>query len=311
MQYRANYAYAADQMPLVGNRNRSRLASGVSSESLRGGGSEKPRRRSHRPRGCRGGSNRRKNNNVEKNKRNNTSGPKNGNNENNRELCNKKMMPLTNRINTTKSIPKIDVKISSRHPPSIKTGDLDISRDDNLSFSLTTASDTDFASSSKDNSDSYHLNNDSYDFPSTQPTSSDSSSDPAIERRVLPFVQASPCFPNTCDGSHILPPLPFNAFDTEPIPSGPNPYALKLTSTQHHKKVGQESISVGSDPLASNGVASFPSQQNTIFHPTGPQNHNKHECSYRAERLAKQRQSVVGGSLFATSPRSFLMGLKK
>jgi hypothetical protein len=32
---------------------------------------------------------------------------------------------------------------------------------------------------------------------------------------------------------------------------------------------------------------------------------------YRAERLQKQRQDVEGGSLFVTSPRSFLMGFKK
>jgi len=32
---------------------------------------------------------------------------------------------------------------------------------------------------------------------------------------------------------------------------------------------------------------------------------------YRAERLEKQRQNVEGGSLFVTSPRSFLMGMKK
>ena len=52
-------------------------------------------------------------------------------------------------------------------------------------------------------------------------------------------------------------------------------------------------------------------QHQLPFETTENQFLHKHEHNYRAERLEKQRQTVVGGSLFVTSPRSFLMGLKK
>jgi hypothetical protein len=38
---------------------------------------------------------------------------------------------------------------------------------------------------------------------------------------------------------------------------------------------------------------------------------SRKDFEYRVERLEKQRQNVEGGSLFVTSPRSFLMGFNK
>ena len=88
MRYTANFSYPADQMPCLGNRNRSRTDSGTSSSSYSSSGSGKPpRRRSHRPRGCRGGSSRRSRNNSVDEK--NGSTQKNGNNSSQKYQRNK------------------------------------------------------------------------------------------------------------------------------------------------------------------------------------------------------------------------------
>ena len=81
MRYTANFSYPTDQMPCTSNRSRS--DSGTSGSSYSSSGSGKPpRRRSHRPRGCRGGSSRRSRNNSidEKNSQKNHSS--NGGNNN-------------------------------------------------------------------------------------------------------------------------------------------------------------------------------------------------------------------------------------
>ena len=93
----------------------------------------------------------------------------------------------------------------------------------------------------------------------------------------------------------ILPPLPPATFQNQPIPPrGPNPYALQPT-TQHnvYQQHQQHPYGMSFEPNIE--------KINTFIAP---------DFEYRAERLAKQRQSVVGGSLFSTSPRSFLMGKK-
>lgn len=120
----------------------------------------------------------------------------------------------------------------------------------------------------------------------------------------------------------ILPPLPSNALFHHPkqIPFGPNPYALKTS--------GSSSSSNSTTISSSNNIFTTPSSviERSVTRPSVTSvdttmnlpgilqrsNNNNHiEFDYRAQRLEKQRQNVVGGSLFVTSPRSFLMSCKK
>jgi hypothetical protein len=150
------------------------------------------------------------------------------------------------------------------------------------------------------------------------------------------FQQAQP-FPKNCDNGLILPPLPVQAFRTEPIPSGPNPYALKSATQQqqqphHQDKFYPQQPSMQRDsmympaparqqPLPQTATANHFFNNNHSHHHhqhhhnnnnnnNAPQNYGNQNYDYRAERLEKQRQTVVGGSLFVTSPRSFLLGLR-
>lgn len=141
----------------------------------------------------------------------------------------------------------------------------------------------------------------------------------------------------------ILPPLPAHAFEkSETILSGPNPYALILDVSINSSFPSKSNISPPSAlPLPSprmrqNESSAFPTKFGRILSPhnassvvvgirangLGQQsqefvvdnNNNNDKLNhngYRAERLEKQRQNVQGGSLFVTSPRSFLMGLNK
>jgi hypothetical protein len=123
----------------------------------------------------------------------------------------------------------------------------------------------------------------------------------------------------------ILPPLPSNALFHHPkqIPFGPNPYALK-TSGSSNSNSNSNSTTISS----SNNIFTTPSSViersvtrqsiisvvDTTMNLPGilqRSNNNHTEFDYRAQRLEKQRQNVVGGSLFVTSPRSFLMSCKK
>jgi hypothetical protein len=138
------------------------------------------------------------------------------------------------------------------------------------------------------------------------------------------------------DNGYILPPLPTNAFENDPIPSGPNPYALKLSThpegyySQHPAGAAQQQ-----PPLSSLSSRQQQQQDYGYIRPTMPNlqfqqqapslqmpysnHHNQQQqqqhpsaasYDYHTERLEKQRQNVEGGSLFVTSPRSFLMGRK-
>ena len=314
MRSTTNFSYPADQMPCMGNSNRSRLDSGTSgsSESSRGSGNGKPRKRSHRPRGCRGGSNRRRNNSAdEKNKRTNN-GSNHVNNENIPRLDNTTVL-LKNKNKAAKGkgkgkeTPKLEVSILSRQTPSLKGGPVDYGANNYQNYEMT-APITDYAfhsNTSTENLSSFYHNVNSFDIPGIQPSFSDSSSDTAFGNRVVPAMQASFAPPGLDRSGHILPPLAYNRVNEEAIPCGPNPYALKLTT--HDSFYPQQNVH-----------QSGPTQQQShyVCHP-GPQYNNdlrlghnqNHNYDYKAERLEKQRQTVVGGSLFVTSPRSFLMGL--
>jgi hypothetical protein len=200
-------------------------------------------------------------------------------------------------------------------------------------YSATTAPMTDYASSSNGSSydaNSYYHSNYSFEnIPNLQSSYSDSSTEGAtMDRRM--FQPAQP-FPNNRDNGLILPPLPAQAFRIEPIPSGPNPYALKsatqLQQQPHHQdnfypqqpNMQRDAMYMPAparqQPLPQNTTTHF--SYNNQQHPhnnnnnnNAPQNYGNHNYDYRAERLEKQRQHVVGGSLFATSPRSFLLGLR-
>ena len=111
----------------------------------------------------------------------------------------------------------------------------------------------------------------------------------------------------------ILPPLPSAAFQNQPIlPRGPNPYALQPTTQHNVYHHHQHPYEV---PFERKALKTSIEQDTIVDHNENPlhleQKVNQGPSfDYRAERLAKQRQSVEGGSLFCTSPRSFLMGKK-
>lgn len=338
MRYPDNLAYATgDPSMLTGIRgNRARLDSGTSasSESSRGSG-KPPRRRSHRPRGCRGGSNRRRNN-AESGKKNfsNKGGQNNNSNKGNLDGKSKPKTILTKLHKGNKSISK------ESEPFSFQTGRATMNSGYFTEFghpelqrgsSVTTIS-TDLSSSSA-----------SFDYAANRQRSfSDSSSevipDPAVMLRT---------------GDQILPPLPSRATRSEPTPCGPNPYALKLAN-HNNINVHSNSLNIHTNhklmggyetPVKDFSATFYPSHQHQQCHlenipnniinsgnnahnfatnghntrnmgpppPRRPSNlqlaiGNPTEDHYRAERLEIQRQTMVGGSLFATSPRSFLMG---
>jgi hypothetical protein len=205
-------------------------------------------------------------------------------------------------------------------------------------YSATTAPMTDYASSngSYDANSFYHSNSSFENIPNTQNSYSDSSTEGAMDRRM--FQPAQP-FPNNRDNGVILPPLPAQAFRTEPIPSGPNPYALKVATQQQqqqqpprhhqdnfypqHPSMQRDSMYMPAparqQPLPQTTTAThfFNNNNNSNNNHShnnnnnnAPQNYGNQNHDYRAERLEKQRQTVVGGSLFVTSPRSFLLGLR-
>lgn len=158
---------------------------------------------------------------------------------------------------------------------------------------------------------------------------------------------------NFGNNRQILPPLPPSEALYHPskqVPFGPNPYALKIsssaygngrtaTSTYSNSKFRQvgssNSVATSSLPLSmlersmSLATRSRPDPLSdtttirhnvpgSILHQKAPNDTNDDDniknilsFDYRAHRIEKQRQNVVGGSLFVTSPRSFLMSCKK
>jgi hypothetical protein len=339
-QYSAQHVYQqsgnAEQMIHASNRLRSESGSSESSRGSGSTGSRKFRRRSHRPRGCRGGSNRRRNNGGEGKKKvlqynlatdswsheafrgNNFS----YNNTNVPSRYSASFIPHDTHyqlqgIYSGYSNPPVDSSYSDFLPP-IGTYNSNHHIDEHLGHPAGNSFGT-------------------IDIPSLQTSFSDSSNE------ML----------GGYDDNQILPPMPTNAFEDEPpIPTGPNPYALNnSTSSKNmfnpnhmgHNAVRTTLVNVATavpPPVVLAGV-----EKRT--HRPGILEPLEHVCSnicqnikigeivtemgkdfalisldqsmgfdgdqdnnYRAQRLKKQRQNVEGGSLFVTSPRSFLMGVK-
>lgn len=322
----------ADQM--MYSSNRSRCESG-SSEGSRGSGSTgsgKSRRRSHRPRGCRGGSNRRRNNNnVGGEGKKRTSNNKyssvgnyhgNGATRGNKHSYN----------NMTSSNYEIGgVSQTSHYQLPCVYSDLSGSTLSTFPYSSYNSSDC-FGRSMVS---SY---GETMDHPVLQNSLSDSSNEIILGH----------------DDSQILPPMPRDAFQQQrPIPLGPNPYALNAAVSARSTSLPPINTGYNCTSTAlSNSAISLPSTASStasdpetrpagilqpLSHTRGHSRHNinvtemfaevpketafvsldksvvtipEEANDYRAERLEKQRQTVEGGSLFVTSPRSFLMGVK-
>jgi len=352
MNYTATFTYHSDVMPGVGS-NRSRIDSETSGSSESSRGSGKPRRRSHRPRGCRGGSNRRRNNSTDDkgNKRtnNNNNNNNSGNsasvvvNENSRKTDNvkppNKGTKQTHHQQQHVNNPLHNISILSKRTKHFYADSSNKFEQDNKAYSAnTTRTEYPLPAEAYDML-SFHNNN--FDYPVIQPSFSDSSSEGVPDPRV--FERPRPMARNM-DGSLILPPLPANAFYSEPVPSGPNPYALKTDSHEHFQHQQQQqhghyeprmysssfmpaNSHCGTNNMSTNTNNNSNSNGNNFIQP-----HQQHypnvmslrihtentvvapppmQQNYKAARLEKQRQNVVGGSLFATSPRSFLFGLSK
>ena len=105
--------------------------------------------------------------------------------------------------------------------------------------------------------------------------------------------------------NEILPPLPSIPIQPEPIHQGPNPYALS-SKHRHH--------STSMDAVHKNDVHNNSPTMKSQIAPNNKGNNNGNMNSYssedyRSQRIEKQRQMLAnGGSLFVTSPRSFLLG---
>jgi hypothetical protein len=386
MRYPSNFAFSSSSGNpndfVVGGEtihhgNRSRLDSGTSgsSESSKGSG-KPPRRRSHRPRGCRGGSNRRRNNaDGAKKPNNNNKGrdAKTINNTGNKAALskhpnhNKQMIPDKNNGISTQ-----EYTILSREDCQQGLRQRAVSASSSVSTS--TAQMTDYSSSNESFENQMFFR----DFSEIEPSFSDSSSEFGLH--TSDSYSSIGSTGNLTNNNQILPPLPSNSFQNEYIPCGPNPYALKpatydntnnmvfsrenlphfhepshymmTTATKfaggyatpmknlnpthlHHNSYPLQSYSdniengiihmkdrnthpamgppVARTKLLSSGMANHTNYNNS-------NNNNNNSCSsgitvtcsrennYRAERLEIQRQTVEGGSLFVTSPRSFLMG---
>ena len=155
------------------------------------------------------------------------------------------------------------------------------------------------------------------DYSFLQSSFSESSGDSIVEQRDVYNG-------NRHDGN-ILPPLPseelFNR-QTNILP-GPNPYALKSSAPESfnnsnptfmtHNYAAQKPAPAMALPVSRPRPLLVESNHNiTPCLPGLQQARNDVDLNnYRAQRLEKQRQNVVGGSLFVTSPRSFLMSCKR
>jgi hypothetical protein len=80
-----------------------------------------------------------------------------------------------------------------------------------------------------------------------------------------------------------------------------------LQPVPHVRNNSLQNINIGEIPFVSGKDVTFNViTENILIMDIADQKDNH----YRNERLEKQRQGMAGGSLFATSPRSFLMGIK-
>jgi hypothetical protein len=343
MRYTANFSCpSGDQMMYESNRSRADSGTSGSSESSRGSG-KPPRRRSHRPRGCRGGSSRRRNNSVDNANgklpvKSNVLSPNNKVRiANNKQKSRTEQSSSKNNMDPSReqnhySIPVQDFSFQIPHPrpPSLSRSYQDCNFQDgkeSISLSAATAPSTDYSSnagSSYDHSSPpFYQSQMSFEFPAILQSFSDSSFEDGMEQQkqlhnysnILPPCAHITNTKGNNDDGYILPPLPSNAFENEPIPSGPNPYALKLSTHPegYYSRHPQP-------PLSRQHGYGYPTMTNPQFQQQPPSlqmpysnQHNQQQhppYDYHAERLEKQRQNVEGGSLFCTSPRSFLMGRK-
>jgi hypothetical protein len=189
------------------------------------------------------------------------------------------------------------------------------------SYDVTSRSNPDYNSSAAWSNQDSSKSSSEFDSSTDLSTSSSSDiqrsfSDSSYEEGIpLPHHQSFKPH-NRQNNGLILPPLPSTAFQKNDMRHrGPNPYALQPTThhnvyEQHHQ---QQSFPMPFHQDSHNFEGSFqgrnenPDTELSVFQacPQPTKNYN-----YKAERLDKQRQSIAGGSLFCTSPRSFLMGKK-
>ncbi|VEU38426.1 unnamed protein product [Pseudo-nitzschia multistriata] len=319
--------------------NRSRTDSG-SSDSSRGSGnsgnSGKSRRRSHRPRGCRGGSNRRKQKNAEGGNKQFFKKTYNSDFKNrvHSKFSNSSVVQI-NLSDPSEAEFSVNASTKSRGPDGFRGGSYDsnihrkscnvILPDYNYNTSgFPGAGPSDFqygGNMQMRNPQSYYGNlaskymgESETDYPLLQSTFSESSNETVLEQRD-----------SFASNDGILPPLPSeDLYDTpKEIPSGPNPYALKPSSsggTMNHNISHVTHSYAAPSPLPPAIVRPVSRPQPNLVETSRPtqslpgilqQVHNNMDLDYRSHRLEKQRQNVVGGSLFVTSPRSFLMGCKR
>ena len=359
------------QVGSVSSYNRSRLdtETSASSEDSKGAG-KPPRRRSHRPRGCRGGSNRRKFNNSENNKSNEQK-PKQGNKATNVKPT--KHNQVSQRSSMT------EFTILSRQAHSTHQTIIDFKSELYQRENSVSSAGTDYTLS-YDTFENFLIPHDLI-HQSFSDSSSDFGADPIGQGGMFWQLDSDSSSSHsgrsslrnftTGNNNQILPPLPTNVFENEATPSGPNPYALR---SHNHEKLDNYIVPAGENlphfqepksypnyPKLMSGYAtpmkislqppynnpSYPSLQchsnsfengqdlkdcsvSSSMGPPPPRpkpvlsmsnlnlsmNINTTESlsggntphDYRAVRLEIQRQNVEGGSLFMTSPRSFLMG---
>ena len=381
MHYNVNAGYhssfsGARNSLLVGSvstNNRSRLDTGTSasSEDSKGAG-KPPRRRSHRPRGCRGGSNRRKFTNSEPNKGNEQK-QKQGN-----KGATTKLTKLNQASQNQNRSSMTEFTILSRQAHSNQQQFSDYKSEVHQRYNGNLAD--------------YTLSYDSFDnilIPhdliqqSYSDSSSDFGADPIGQGGMFWQLDSESSSSHSSRSSvqnftgtnnQILPPLPTNVFDNEATPSGPNPYALR---SHNHEKLDPLGVPMGENLPQYPEPKSYPNHSKLMsgyatpmklsapstYNPPYPSlqyhsnNNNNFENGqdlkdfhfpstmgpppprpkpvlslsnlnlsmssinttgslsgsntphdYRAVRLEIQRQNVEGGSLFMTSPRSFLMG---
>ena len=318
--YQSGHGNSSDQV-MYTTSNRSRSESGSSDSSRGSGNSGKPRRRSHRPRGCRGGSNRRKQKMAEAG--NKPFFKKTYNSDFKSRVHGKFSNSSTNQdfvINNNK-------KNHSRGSFHRESYNNDYGKDYNVTYPqtgpfLSAGSDLHTGANSYGHNllpsyGSKFMSEPENDYPVIHSSYSDSSSDSFMEQRD-DYSQHN-------HDSGILPPLPseelFNR--SAHVPTGPNPYALKSSSSDYTNARKQVHVDNHYSIQTSGPSMVLPvSRQQPILVETNHQNmapclpglqqvSNDMDFNYRAHRLEKQRQNVVGGSLFITSPRSFLMNGKR
>ena len=255
-----------------------------SSESYRGN-EKPPRRRSHRPRGCRGGSNRRKNGELK-----NKGFGKNDNKSFRRGSAKQQSLMKNSPFPHNRTNMRNNHNVSlSNHAPAKPDKILP----DYGSYDV----------------NSLHSSSASESSSSIQQSFTDSSNEESVGEFSKNFQLMLPDHQNGL----ILPPLPSAAFQNQPIlPQGPNPYALQPTTQHNVYHHHQHPYEV---PFERKALKTSIEHDTIVDHNENPLHLEQKvkqgpSFDYRAERLAKQRQSVEGGSLFCTSPRSFLMGKK-